>query len=386
MKLMCVGMAAAAVLAMAATVDAAAKKGGQPKTHVELGRVKWLRDFDAAKAAARKTGKPIMILFDEVPGCGGCKQFGQRVLSHPLVVDAAENAFVPLAIRNNSKGDADAKIVKQFGMPRWAYPEVRFLDPNNPTPSGDLVPRQKLGWQTNDLPARMIAALRQAGRDVPTYLATLETPEKTETACFSMYCYWTGEKNLSGIDGVLGTTIGWLDRKEVIELTYDPNKVDFETLAKVAKKSCGRKVGVFARSKDQLTAAKKLDMPAKLSDKKVDTKRTLQEHGLLRYPEYWFLPLSEGQATRLNWLAYQRKPDKMDAALSPTQKALKKRIAAAAKPMGTGYRASKVMLKGCGRPGRTFTATVAYQSKLEEFLAESEKERAGKGEEEQGAP
>ncbi len=383
MKLMRVGMVAVAVLAMAATLSAA-DKTCDSNGPVELGRVKWLRDFDAAKTAARKTGKPIMILFDEVPGCGGCKRFGQRVLSHPLVVDAAENAFVPLAIRNNSKGDADAKIVKKFKMPRWAYPEVRFLDPNNPTPSGDLVPRSKHGWRTNDLPARMIAALRKAGKEVPSYLASLEMPEKTETACFSMFCYWTGEKNLSGIDGVVGTTIGWLGGKEVIELTYDPNKVDFETLAKVAKKSCGRKVGVFARSKDQLTAAKKLDMPAKLSDSDVSTKRTLQEHGLLRYPEYWFLPLSERQATRLNWLAYQRKPGKMEAVLSPTQKALKKRIAAAAKPMGTGYRASKVMLMGCGRPGRTFTGTVAYQSKLEQFLAESEKGRHSKGE--QDAP
>jgi hypothetical protein len=321
-----------------------------------------------------------MILFDEVPGCGGCKRFGQRVLSHPLVVDAAHEAFVPVAIRNNSKGDADAKIVKKFKMPRWAYPEVRFLDPNDPTPSGDLVPRVKNSWRTNNLPARMAAALEKAGKEVPGYLATLVMPEKTETACFWMFCYWTGEKHLSGIDGVLGTTIGWLGGKEVIELTYDPAKTDFETLAKVAKKSCGRKVGVFARDRGQLAAAKKLKMPAKLSDKAVNTKRTLQEHGLLRYPEYYFLPLSEGQATRLNLLAYQRKPEKMGDVLSPSQKKLKKRIAEAVEPMGTGYRASKIMVMGCGRPDRSFSGTVIYQQKLEAFLADCRKERAKKKE------
>ncbi len=35
---------------------------------VELGRVAWLRDFGAGRAQARQTGKPILLLFQEVPG------------------------------------------------------------------------------------------------------------------------------------------------------------------------------------------------------------------------------------------------------------------------------------------------------------------------------
>ena len=35
---------------------------------VELGRVAWLRDFAKAEAEARSTGRPLMVLFDEVPG------------------------------------------------------------------------------------------------------------------------------------------------------------------------------------------------------------------------------------------------------------------------------------------------------------------------------
>ena len=34
----------------------------------ELGQVNWGRDLDAAKAKSAKSGKPILVLFQEVPG------------------------------------------------------------------------------------------------------------------------------------------------------------------------------------------------------------------------------------------------------------------------------------------------------------------------------
>jgi len=35
---------------------------------VELGQVRWRRDFDTALAEAGKLGKPALLLFQEVPG------------------------------------------------------------------------------------------------------------------------------------------------------------------------------------------------------------------------------------------------------------------------------------------------------------------------------
>ncbi|MFT5107646.1 MAG: hypothetical protein ACI9UA_003280 [Pseudoalteromonas tetraodonis] len=35
---------------------------------IEIGKVKWGRDLDAALAKSKKTGRPIFILFQEVPG------------------------------------------------------------------------------------------------------------------------------------------------------------------------------------------------------------------------------------------------------------------------------------------------------------------------------
>jgi hypothetical protein len=38
------------------------------KNRVELGQVKWLRNFDEGKAQAKKEKKPVLVMFQEVPG------------------------------------------------------------------------------------------------------------------------------------------------------------------------------------------------------------------------------------------------------------------------------------------------------------------------------
>ena len=34
----------------------------------ELGTITWARDFDAATQTAQKSGRPLLVLFQEVPG------------------------------------------------------------------------------------------------------------------------------------------------------------------------------------------------------------------------------------------------------------------------------------------------------------------------------
>ena len=38
------------------------------QTPVELGKVKWGRDLEAAKKKSAATGKPVFVQFQEVPG------------------------------------------------------------------------------------------------------------------------------------------------------------------------------------------------------------------------------------------------------------------------------------------------------------------------------
>lgn len=40
----------------------------QNPSPIEFGRVRWEREFDAAATRARDSGKPLFVLFQEVPG------------------------------------------------------------------------------------------------------------------------------------------------------------------------------------------------------------------------------------------------------------------------------------------------------------------------------
>ena len=61
-----------------------------PVNSVEVGKVAWGRDFDRASALAKTSGKPVLVLFQEVPGCKGCEKFGREVMSDPGIVKAIE--------------------------------------------------------------------------------------------------------------------------------------------------------------------------------------------------------------------------------------------------------------------------------------------------------
>lgn len=50
-----------------------------------------------------------------------------------------------------------------------------------------------------------------------------------------MHCFWSGEAQLGGIDGVLETEAGWIHGKEVVTLKYDPTRLTWESLVKKAE-------------------------------------------------------------------------------------------------------------------------------------------------------
>ena len=103
----------------------------------ELGRVAWQRNLDGGLEQARAADKPLFLLFQEVPGCHTCVSFGEQVLSHPLLVEAIESEFVPVAIYNN-RGGHDREVLGRFDEPAWNNPVVRLLGPDG----RDLVPMQ----------------------------------------------------------------------------------------------------------------------------------------------------------------------------------------------------------------------------------------------------
>jgi len=45
---------------------------------VEVGSVQWGRDFQQALDKSAETGRPVLVLFQEVPGCVGCQDLAKR--------------------------------------------------------------------------------------------------------------------------------------------------------------------------------------------------------------------------------------------------------------------------------------------------------------------
>lgn len=283
-----------------------------PEQPVEVGKVEWGRDLNAALSASKTSGKPIFALFQEVPGCAGCKQFGKDVLSEPVIVDAIENAFVPLLI-HNSKGGKDAEILKRFNEPAWNYQVVRFLNAKGE----DIISRKDKVWTTGPLVDRMIQSLDKARRPIPRYLSILEAEQSSElkTVAFSMYCFWTGEMKLGQIEGVITTEAGFIGAHEVTLVKYDPRSLTLPKLiTEAAKVDCANAIylpeeDLNAAPDTRLQIAKLTSYrPAPASDQKKQLSGTNHEK----------LGLTPGQSTKFNaWL--HTNPKLAAKYLSPTQ-------------------------------------------------------------------
>ncbi len=289
---------------------------------VELGKVKWQRNFQAGLIQASLDEKPIFLLFQEVPGCGTCQRYGQQVLSHPLIVEAIETLFVPVVIYNN-KGGADKKVLQYYGEPSWNNPVVRIVNAQKQ----DLIPRVNGRYTPQAVVQAMVHALTVARQPIPNYLQLLDEELSSqsngaETAYLSMYCFWTGEKELGQINGVIATQPGFMHNQEVVQVTYDPDRIGLaELIQQAAKAQCA----------DQVFA----DTPALLKTAgQVKEKSALRKTGKFRLdgePKYYLsqtvyqhLPMTSLQAVKANSMVGQQKDP--EVYLSPRQIALVKKI------------------------------------------------------------
>ena len=57
-----------ACLCLGSVTPASAGDSDVDKNPAELGRVHWLRDFDSAQKEAASSKKPMLLLFQEIPG------------------------------------------------------------------------------------------------------------------------------------------------------------------------------------------------------------------------------------------------------------------------------------------------------------------------------
>ncbi|MCR9098025.1 MAG: thioredoxin family protein [bacterium] len=302
----------AGLLFVATRVDAE-----RSATPAELGEVAWLRNYDEAARSSADSGKPVFLLFQEVPGCATCVNFGGEVLSHPRLVEAIEDEFVPLAILNNVGGH-DREVLRRFGEPAWNNPVVRFVDARG----NDLLPRRDRVWTDEAVATRMIDALEASGRAVPRYVASLRdelAPARIERATLSMACYWVGEACLGGIDGLLSSRAGHLGGREVVEVRFDPTRVSYaQLLRKAFRNGCAD--GVFAHDDAQLAIAKAIypGTARRAPGIARDASDRDQLFHLKRFPALAALEATPAERLRLNHAAWKKQDP--TPLLSPRQR------------------------------------------------------------------
>lgn len=296
-------------------------RAGQPE---ELGKVQWLRDFDKGLERAALEDKPVFLLFQEVPGCATCRNYGAEVLSHPLIVEAIETLFVPVAIFNN-KGGKDAEVLRYYNEPSWNNPVVRIVDYDRL----DIIPRVSGNYSQLGVVQAMVFALERRSKAIPAYLQLLyeellARQQGTETTTLSMYCFWTGEKVLGQLGGVIATEAGFMGGREVVQVTYNPKDISFEEVVKAGQQArCADRV--YAHDEAQKAAA-----TAMLGQGKTSSRSSFRPDGDPKYylskTHYRFVPMFPLQAARANALIGQGKsPERV---LSPRQVELAKQAKA----------------------------------------------------------
>jgi hypothetical protein len=236
------------------------------------------------------------------------------------MVEAIEDYFVPVLIYNNK--ESDEKLLKQFGEPSWNNPVTRFLKAD----LTDVIARRDGVWEINPMAMRMVAALNAAEREVPPFLKLLaENTTAQKKATFAMHCYWEGEGNLGQVVGVSDTVSAWVGGLEVVEVSYDPQQVDYATLVKEAQSmKCATRV--FTHSDEQFQQARELvgDRAVRATVESRLAKLSDQKYYLRNTPGLRNLPLTRLQSTKINSRLGKRK-DFRDL-LSPRQMELLQQI------------------------------------------------------------
>ena len=290
--------------------------------HVELGDVHWLRNLDEAKAEAEKTGKDIFILFQEVPGCSTCRNYGVNILQHPLVVEAIEDLFVPLTIFNNKKG-IDAHVLQMYKEPSWNNPVTRVIN----SKGEPLLKRLSGQYNAYAVVQYIIDALIASNKEIPQYLALLADELQadilgTKETTISMFCFWSGEKSIGKLRGVNYTEAGFMDGQEVVKVRYAPDMISYKQILKHASSdNCAS--SVFTNDEEEIAQVKSVLGKSKFSSVKSYRKDREDKYYLL-HSDIQYIPLTDLQKTRINSMIGDRlEPSEL---LSPRQLEMLRKI------------------------------------------------------------
>lgn len=273
------------------------KRTDRKNQNIELGKVVWLRDYEQALERAKLKNKPILLFFQEIPGCHTCVNFGREVLSHPLMVEFIESEFIPLAIYNNKPGK-DSDVLKLYNERAWNNPVAHYIDARGK----DIIPRLANNYEPLGMYEKLVEALKAVGKPIPKYAELLGEDLRMQygqlqSVIYETPCFWSGETSMALHPAVQYTEAGWIGGAEVVKVFFSPDKA-----APMEIESYAINEGFFTIGNHH--------------NYKIDKR---PQYYLSRSP-FRYLPLSRTQRSRINMaIPYQRQPEQY---LSPKQLAL----------------------------------------------------------------
>jgi hypothetical protein len=161
---------------------------------------------------------------------------------------------------------------------------------------------------------------------------------------------------------VVRTTAGWLDKKEVVEVLFDPKVTTFAKLLAQAQCVKDPATAYVYDGEDFVVARKTLGAGAVLTKSRARPAKVSDQKYYLRQTPYGVLPLTAVQAARLNAIVGD-KTSKQDprALLSPAQRKLLDLVAAR-------FQARRKQLAAL-TPARDPSKFASYTARLERVLA-----------------
>ena len=215
----------------------------QQNTREELGQLKFkynASSFQNALEESRDTEKPVLIVFHEILGSADAIAFGKTVLSHPLLIEAAESMFVTVLVDMAGTNPDDVQIISRYHENRHNDTVVRIVNGKG----NDLVARlEGRRCSIGDIVKSMRGALERKQLQVPIYLTFLEmeylarvhTPSPASRGpakeiVFKTEATTKAEIDFAELNGVIDVECGNLCGSRAVKVTYNSEVIDCKAL------------------------------------------------------------------------------------------------------------------------------------------------------------
>jgi hypothetical protein len=335
----------AAHLLKMARLKAQTEASYQIKKHEfeELGCMQFhFSSFPKALNHSRTTRQPVLIVQAEIPGDTDA---GSEIFSHPLIVEAADSLFTTYFNKDENyscSASRSASLKSHRTRVGFIYFDGSGNEISVKSLSADMLTRAGIAeamiatLEACHQPEAMIATLGACHQPVPKYLRLLYDEErgriKPGPNGLPVPCYHRavvgmddsalGEVEFAGLEGVISTRVGFVNRQKVVEVIYDWGRLSFGSIICYALR---RKVGdiIYYQTNDERIAALVEIGRVKESSKVAEFLGTIQLDNdpkpALRRSLLRFVPLTDLQATHANRLAHLNQFDKAMHLLSPRQ-------------------------------------------------------------------